>query len=925
MAQAAPVEERDYRKPGATMRTAGFPGPRNIRAHNGCHIPMSDPAARPKTYLFSDIEGSTRLWETDPQRAAPALARHDAVSRDVVERHHGSVVKMTGDGLHAAFDDPADALAAVIELQQALASEEAGALPLRVRCGLHLGEAQQRDNDFYGPVVNRAARIMDAAHGGQILLSQAVADRVAQRLPGSTMLRDLGAVRLRDLTGAERLYQVVHPQLRTEFPALRSLASTPNNLPQQLNSFIGREREMREIRALLAANRLVTLQAMGGIGKSRLSVQLAAEVLDEYPDGVWLIELAPLSDPGEVAQAIASVLGVKEEASRPLADALAAYVQERRMLLLLDNCEHLVRACADVAKRLLQAAASLKILATSRDVLQVTGETVYHVPPLSVPELRDSAFPDVLTQHEAVRLFVDRAVASQPSFRLQPRNTLAVADICRRLDGIPLAIELAAARTRALPVEAIAARLGERFKLLVTGDQTVLPRQRTLRALIDWSYGLLAESERMLFQRLSVFAGGWTLDAAEAVCGFDGIDAGGVLDLLTSLVEKSLVIMEADSGRYRMLDTVQHYAREKLAESGFEDATRARHLACFMAFAEQARAQLSGADQAAWLSRLDDERENMLAAHRWCDLTQDGPSAGLQLAFLLKTYWYQRGLLTLGRQVGLEALGRTPSSDRGMLRCRGLCDVGQFCFGMGRYDEARGYLAESLAIARELHDDRRIAAVLQPLGLTLIGLGDLDGAGTVLQEGVALARLLQNPRQLAAALSTQGQLLRTVHDLAGADALYTEVIDISRQLGDQESMAIGLLSLAMIATAQQDHARAREALLQALQIAGSVGWQPAGQAALDTAAGHFASLGRDELAARCFGAAEAQAELSGLHRDSTDASFLLPLIETARQRIGAAAFAAAAAQGRQWTLPTAIAEARASLDEADTRAAATPC
>ncbi|MGH6623591.1 MAG: ATP-binding protein, partial [Burkholderiaceae bacterium] len=345
--------------------------------------PLSSTAV---TYLFTDVEGSTRLWESEPDRIGPALARHDQLSRATVERHRGWVVKMTGDGMHAAFAEPADAMSAAIELQTILAdSGMAGDLPLSVRCGLHVGADERRDNDFFGRDVNRAARIMDAAHGGQILVSMALAERVRQNLPPGASLRDLGMVRLRDLTAPDHLYQVVHRRLRSEFPALRSLASAANNLPQQLNSFVGREREMREVRALLGANRIVTLLAMGGIGKSRLSIQLAAEALDEYPDGVWLVELAALTDPREVVQAVAGVLGVKEEGGRPPVDALARFVADRQLLLVLDNCEHLIRACADLAKQLLRASPGLKILATSRDVLQVAGEAVYYLPTLSVP------------------------------------------------------------------------------------------------------------------------------------------------------------------------------------------------------------------------------------------------------------------------------------------------------------------------------------------------------------------------------------------------------------------------------------------------------------------------------------------------------------------------------------------------------------
>jgi predicted ATPase/class 3 adenylate cyclase len=864
------------------------------------------------TYLFSDIEGSTRLWESDPAGAARALAWHDRLSRDAVERHRGTVVKMTGDGMHAAFADPVAAVQAVIDLQTALAQPLDGLPLLKVRCGLHLGSDQRRNNDYYGPAVNRAARISNAAHGGQVLLSGAVAERVGGKLPAGVALRELGQVRLRDLSSPERIFQLMHPALRAEFPALRSLASTPNNLPQQLNSFVGREREMGEVRALLGKNRLVTLLAMGGVGKSRLSIQLGGEVLEDYPDGVWLVELAAIADAADVPQATAAVLGVKEDPGGGVVEALVRFVRDRTLLLIIDNCEHVVRGVADLAKRLLQSGAGLRILTSSRDPLQIAGEAVYHLPTLAVPDAEDLK-ADALAQHAAVQLFLDRAVAVQPAFRLTDKLAGPVAEICRRLDGIPLALELAAARTRSLGVDVIAARLDQRFRLLVTGDQTVLPRQRTLRALIDWSHDLLDERERAAFRRLAVFAGGWTLEAAEAIVAGDDIAAGDVLDLLASLVEKSLVLMEADSGRYRMLDTVRHYAAERLAESGDARDARSRHLAWYLALAERARPELQGPHQGHWLGELDREKENFLAAHRWCDEAESGVERGLQLVFLLKLYWYQRGLLTLGHRVTLEALARSRAGDKTVPRSRGLADVGQFCAFMGRYAEARRYLEESLAIARELGDEKRIAAVLQPLGSVCMGEGDVERAQAVFAEGIEVARSVGNPRQLASVLNSQAQLLRQQNDLTSAAALYGEVIGIVRELGDQESVAIGLLNLAIVAIEKGAHDDGQELLRQAIGIAIETGSQHLGQAALDVVAGLCAARADHRTALRFFGAAEAQAKRSGLRRDSADAAFLMPLIERSRNVLEARAAEVLEREGAGWTYDEALRQAAARV------------
>jgi predicted ATPase/class 3 adenylate cyclase len=867
------------------------------------------------TYLFSDVEGSTRLWESEPERIGPALARHDRLSRQCVERHGGHVVKTTGDGMHAVFADPALALAAALEIQLEVSLPGDGVLPLALRCGLHLGADQRRDGDFYGPAVNRAARVTHAAHGGQTLLTAAVAERVAGRLPPEASLLDLGLVRLRDLTQPQRLYQLVHPRLPREFPALRSLASTPNNLAQQLNSFVGRERELAEVKRLMRAHRLVTLLAMGGIGKSRLSVQLSAEVLDDYPDGVWLVELAPLADAQLLPQAVASELGVKEEAGGTVLDALLKFARDRSLLIILDNCEHLVHACAELAKRLLQAGPKVKILATSRDALQIAGETVFQLAPLAAPDPQAQATPEALAQSDAVRLFVDRAGAAQPAFRLTADNARTVAAICHRLDGIPLALELAAARTRALPVEAIAARLHERFKLLVTGDRTVLPRQRTLRALIDWSYDLLAPPERALFQRLSVFAGGWTLEAAEAVGAGGEIEAADVLDLLARLVEKSLVIADIEGGRYRMLETVRQYARERLEEAAEADAARERHLAFYVGLAETARAGLVGPEQRDWLHRLDRELENLLAAHVWCDRAVGGTGLGLQLVISIKFYLLSRGLLALGERLAVEALLRPLAQTSELWRCRGLAVAGQFLFYRGRYGEARQHLAESLTVARRMGDQARVASALQPLGMACLGDGDLDSARAYLEEAVDLAGQHCDQLSLAAAINALAQLYRVEGRLEEAEPLCERVLSIARVLGDQDSIAVALLNKAMLTIARGASAGVEQTLIEVLEIAQTIGSRPVGQSVLEVASAFACLLGDANAAARFFGAAEAQAQSTGLRRDPADSAFLLPLIARVRDALGDAVYAEAERSGRSLSYADAIGEARSWLQD----------
>ncbi|HWZ74421.1 MAG TPA: tetratricopeptide repeat protein [Casimicrobiaceae bacterium] len=864
------------------------------------------------TYLFTDIEGSTRLWETEPDKMRPALARHDAIVRACVEGNRGTVVKMSGDGAHAVFADPLDAVRATLELQRTLVELEPTTerVPLQVRCGMHAGVDERRDNDFFGSGVNRAARIMSVAHGGQVLLSQAVAALVGDRLPDGVSLRDLGSVRLRDLANPERVYQVVHLQLRQDFPALRSLEATPNNLPQQASSFVGRERELADIRNQLQNTRLLTLFGAGGIGKTRLSLQVAAEVLDDYPDGVWFADLAPMTDERLVPQAAASVLGVKEEAGRPVLEALMKYVSDRKLLLILDNCEHLLHACAELATQLLQSGPHLKILASSRQPLHVAGETTYHVPSLSVPEPQRAITIQVLTQYEAVRLFVDRARAMQPSFQITDSNSKAVVGICHRLDGIPLALELAAARVRALSVDEIAARLNDRFHLLTGGDRTALPRQQTLRASIDWSYELLTAHERTLLRRLAVFAGGWTLDAAEAVGAGGEVNTADVVDLLSQLVEQSLVAVTAGAERYGLLDTLRDYALEKLRASGEEEATRTRHLNSCVALAEAAGPQLVGPQQGAWLTRLDAERENILAAHAWCDYANDGAELGLRLVHSIKHYWVYRGQLSLSHRATVEALARRGAERRSLHRARGLLNAGQACCFMGRYSEAVGHLEQCLALARELGERGIISRALQILGMASLGQRESAIARQYLEEALDLARQLGNKRELAAAINGLAQLHRVEGALDAAEPLYEQVLGLAREVGDRESIAIALLNLAMVAIGRGLFERARENLLDVLAIVEEIGSKPAGQSVLEVCAGLEASLGNWERAARFYGMAEMQIRQTGLHRDPGDDAFLSPLILTARNAFGETAFAQAEDSGRACTYEQAIKEAR---------------
>ena len=872
----------------------------------------SDHPSDELTFLFTDIEGSTRLWEEDPERMRPALSKHNALARGAVERHRGTLVKLTGDGVYATFADSLDALHATLELQQALADPAAtDGVTLPVRCGLHSGVASVTDDDLVGSHVNRAARIMSAAHGGQILLSHAVVESVQARLPREVSLRDLGSVWLRDIASPQHLYQAVHAGLQAKFPALRSLAHTPNNLPQHTTAFVGRERALSDVVDRLREVRLLTVAGTGGLGKTRLALEVAAKVLPDHLDGVWFVDLAPLSSAEQVPQAVAFVLGVKEESGRPLVDALRKFVKDRRLLLVLDNCEHVLDACAKLASALLQAGAHVKVMATSREALHATGEFVYPLSTLAVPAPDEAASLDALSRYEAVRLFRDRAAAALPGFELDADNAAAAADICRRLDGLPLAIELAAARVRALSVEKIAERLEHRFRLLGGGDPARLPRQQTLTAAIDWSYDLLSERERTLFARLAVFAGGFTLEAAEAVGIGRGLDEIEVVETLVKLVEKSLVVLERD--HYRLLETVRQYAMARLADSADESDSRNRHLAYYVALAEGARPELAGRAQGAWLARFDVELDNFLAAHAWCARPEVDAALGLRWVEAFRLYWLNRGMLELGHRVTVEALDRPAAKARTKMRGMAAFVAGQLSFFTGRHEEALAHLGESLAIAREFGDENAIRRSLTLLGVVCLGREDLAMARQHLEEALELARGLGDSVGLASTLNAVAELRRTEGQLDKAEALYEESLSVRRMLGDRDAIAIDLLNLSVVAIGRGHGERARSTLREAHAIAVELGSRKLGQAVLDAATGLCTFVGEPERAARFAGASLTEMERMGLQREPSVAAFVQPFLAQAQQALGEAAFAAAEAAGRKLDHHAAAAEAGAWL------------
>ena len=783
------------------------------------------------TLLFTDMEGSIRLWEADPEAMAEASACHNRIVCEQIEVAGGRVFKTVGEAFRAVFADPCAALAAATAIQRAVGTGRwPPGLLIRVRMALHSGDCVERDGDYFGPAVNRVARLLAVGHGGQVLVTGATYELLADRLPGAVGLRDLGDHRLQDLGRAERVFQVTEPGLAERFGPLRSLDNPAlrHNLPSQATSFVGRAAELAELRSLVSGgSRLVTIAGPGGIGKSRLALQVAAEALDGDGDGVWLVELAPVAEPGLVARTVAAVLQVHEEPGRLILDTLVDAVGDRHLLVVLDNAEHVLGAVAKLADALMRCCPRAYLLVTSREPLGTSGEHVFRVPPLPVPPA-DLAAPGRLAAFESVQLFAERALMYRQGFALDDANAAAVAAVCVRLDGIPLALELAAARLGSLSVPEISSRLDQRFRLLTRGSRTALPRHQTLRALIDWSYDLLHPAEQIVLDRLSVFAGGWTLEAAEAVTSAGDSGQWQVLDHLASLVDKSLVQTEEIQGstRYRLLETVRHYAAERLAlRPGSElDETRAGHRDYYLGLVETADLHLRGRDEAVWLDRLEVEFDNIRAALAFSVADPDSAEPGLQLAAGLRWFCIMRGH---GVEV-LEALDvlLERADARMPTRTRALA-LNASCHLRDRFadDSMIPSLAgEAITIGRGLADDAILADALSDLCWFWYEHGDLPAALAQIDEAVALARTAGDPRLIADLLGHRAVFVGEDGDLDAAFADQEEALALSRTAGDNYRLAITLANFGVDEIAAGKLGAARAHLQEANMLADNLGY-----------------------------------------------------------------------------------------------------
>ncbi len=802
------------------------------------------------TFVFTDIEGSTRHWQDDSDAMQAALQRHDALLTDVFTSNQGVVFKHTGDGMCAAFSSAGPAMIAAADAQRAIAGTGWNlARDLRIRVGVHSGEAEVREDDYFGTSLSRVARIMDAGHGGQILVSNATAG-LTRRDPGESLsLIDLGEHRFKDLGERETVFQLVGQGLEAEFPRIRSLEAVPNNLPEQLTSFVGRAREVSDVIELIAENRLVTLTGVGGVGKTRLAIQAAAESVEDYPDGVFLVELAAIEDPSLVMRTVAESVGVNEQPTRPLLETMLDHFAERDLLVVLDNCEHVINDAAKLCDQILRTAPGVHIVATSREGLAIGGERLWQVPSLRAS---DGAISD------AVQLFVERARMVRPGFALDPATEEAVAKICDRLDGIPLAIELATARLKVFSPAQIAERLDDRFRLLTGGSRTAMERQRTLQATMDWSYDLLSDLEQALLRRLAVFLGGFTFAAAEEVCSDDQLPEYEILDLLARLVDHSLVIADEDDQiRYRVLETVRQYGLNKLVEAGESDEARLRHAQYFATQADEVNDRLLGGEYRRFVAEIDADHDNYRASMTWA-LEHGHARLALRTAAGLGRFWFFRAHFWEGRE-WLERTAAACSDDRAEDMATALGWIAGIALHMGDYSRSEETSNAAVAMFEELGDEVGAMRERNSLANTFLASGrveqarriydevisffiergdnyahvpmvnramvatwqgDVDTAGSLIADLYSFADRLDNPEIRAWAAVVEGDLAAVLDDADRMRAVYQHALEHSLEAGNRLLEGWAYVGLADVARIEGEYGRARE-LLRTAEVAGA--------------------------------------------------------------------------------------------------------
>ncbi|MEO8664274.1 MAG: tetratricopeptide repeat protein [Ignavibacteria bacterium] len=819
------------------------------------------------TFLFSDVEGSAKLSQANPAAIQNALNRHREIFLRGIKSHNGFVFEKPGDAFCCAFENTADAVNASIDIQRDLANENWDDTKIQIKIGIHTGSAEWDGNKYSGYItMARTARVMSAAYGGQVIVSdnayEASKDKFESESKSLVSFRDLGVRRLKDVIQPIRLFQVISDGLREDFPPLKTLDARPNNLPVQLTSFIGREKEMAAVKKLFSAARLLTLLGPGGTGKTRLSLQLAADMIDEFENGVWIVELASLSDPALLVQAIADTLGLKEQTGMLLEKILTDHLKSKELLLVLDNCEHIINSCAELTEELLKNCPGLKIITTSRTVLRSEDETIYKVLPLDHPDPKKIKTHEELADYEAVRLFIERAVAVNPLFRINESNHLSIAQICYQLDGIPLAIELAAVRVKVLSPENICKRLEDRFRLLTGGKRTALPRQQTLRAMLDWSYDLLSEKEKILWRRLSVFAGGWTAEAAEEICSDEKIEKSDVGSLLNDLAGKSIILLQGIDNKFRMLQTVMQYGGVLLSESGEKDKFHNKHLEYYMNLCEGSIPEYSGPTAKLWLNRIEEFYPNVQSALGW-SVEHELKEKGNRLAVSMGKFWELRGYYTEGRSwfdklltskenlppeiiansKSIAAIlatqqGKYEVSDKFILEAleiyersgnknrvaNSLNNLGLNAYDKGKYDEAKKHLNECLRIRKDSDNKIGICSTLNSLGLVDLVEGDYVGAKKKFVDSLEIALELNDLMYTGIAYSNLAQTYDFLGESEKTKEYFEKGLLIDRELGNKNGICVSLYNLGVIELNDQKYSDAKKLFEESKAICMETGY-----------------------------------------------------------------------------------------------------
>ncbi len=819
------------------------------------------------TFLFTDIEGSTKLSQEYPDTLPAALEIHHSILEKAVKSNNGHVFEIVGDAFCTAFENSEDAIKAAVEMQLNLAKEKWEDAVIKIRIGIHSGDAEWNGKTYSGYItMARTARVMSSAYGEQIIISKITYELAKEKFDSvkekGITFRDLGERRLKDLIQPIQIYQVLSEGLRSEFPPLLTLDARPNNLPIQLTSFIGRESEMRIIKSMLNESHLLTLMGSGGAGKSRIALQAGADTIDNFSHGVWIVELAQLSEPSYILPEIASALGINLDPKKNIKDVVLDFLREKEMLLILDNCEHMIDECAVIINSLLRYCKKLRIIASSREALRITGENTYRVPSFKLPDLKKSKTVGDISDYEAVRLFIDRAVAIKNDFKITDSIANKVARLVSQLDGIPLAIELAAARVKVLTVEEIYEKLSNRFALLTGGNRTALPRQKTLRAMIDWSYDLLSKEEKLLFERLTVFSDGWTLEAAEEICSDEKIESFDILDLLSNLVDKSIVIVKesGEENRFSMLETIRQYGSEKLNISEDKYIFQKKHFNVYSRFMNNAEQNLSGADQKEWVSKYDSEIDNIRESLKWA--VNNDKAAALSLALNAAHYWdtkyyytealefldsilikdndydkklYAGALRWKGfflKQTGkveeakeLLNQSNTVAKESGDLKESAASEslLGVIAFEEGDYEIAKEFLNKSLSVSISLKDKSRTAFNQYCLGGIAYMQTDYDESKKLIEESLKLYRESKDLKQIGICLGNLGTVEFQLGNLQSALKLYQEYLSISRELDSKKGITYALLNISYIYNQEKEYIKAREYQQESYEIGEEIG------------------------------------------------------------------------------------------------------